>query len=171
VVVAEVGGEISTISRHFRQLAEWGYLEVVEEKRGGRRRGGVERIYRATQRNHLDSEAEAQLPLDVREERSRYAITSLFRRMTEAVDAETFDSRPDRHISGDAVGLDPQAWQEVTDRLDELLVWLPQLEAESAERMKDSGEESIYATVGLTAFPSPTTSMLQALRAEGTAPE
>jgi DNA-binding transcriptional ArsR family regulator len=169
--VNEMGGEISTISRHFRQLADWGYLEVVDEKSGGRRRGGVEHVYRAMQRNQLDSEAEAQLPRDVREERSRYAITSLFRRFTEAVDAGTFDSLPERHLSWDAVSLDRQAWKEVTDRLDALLASLPQLETEAAQRMKESGEDSIYATIGLAAFPSPTGSKLRALRAEEKSPE
>src|ERR1700712_4205579 len=57
--VEEVGGSKSTISRHFRQLAEWGYIEVAEERKGGRR-GGLERIYRSLQRDHLDAEGWAQ---------------------------------------------------------------------------------------------------------------
>jgi DNA-binding transcriptional ArsR family regulator len=169
--VNEVGGEISTISRHFRQLSAWGYLEVVEEKKGGRRRGGVERIYRAIQRSHLDSEAEAMLPLEVREERSRQAIASYLSRVAEAMDAGTFDSESDRHFSWDALSLDRRAWKAITDRLDELLASLPQLQAEAAQRMKESGEESIYATVGLAAFPSPTGSALRALRAKEKSPE
>lgn len=41
------GGEMSTISRHFRKLIDWGYLELVGEMRGGPRRGGIERFYRS----------------------------------------------------------------------------------------------------------------------------
>jgi DNA-binding transcriptional ArsR family regulator len=44
--VREYGGEISNISRHFRNLANWGYLEVAARRSGGPRRGGTERVYR-----------------------------------------------------------------------------------------------------------------------------
>jgi DNA-binding transcriptional ArsR family regulator len=162
--VEEVGGEISTISRHFRQLADWGYVEVVEEKRGGGRRGGVERVYRTTQRDHLGSEAWATLTPAARAVRSHNAIAFYFRRVTEAVDAGTFDAELDRHFSWDAVSLDRKAWKEVTDRLDDFLSWLPELEAESARRMTESGEEPIPTTVGLSAFRSPTESDLKVLR-------
>jgi DNA-binding transcriptional ArsR family regulator len=156
--VEEVGGEISTIARHFRYLAKHGYIEIVDEKSGGRRRGGVEHIYRTTQRDQLDSDAWATLPLEARKEWSRNSIAFFFRRITEAVEADTFDSETDRHFSWDAVSLDRIAWKEVTDRLDELLAWLPELEAESAQRLGSSEEEPIFATVGLSAFRSPTSS-------------
>jgi DNA-binding transcriptional ArsR family regulator len=162
--VEEVGGEISTIARHFRQLAEWNYLEVVDEKSGGRRRGGVEHIYRTTQRDLIDTPAWSTLSLAEREEWSRNAIAFYFRRITEAVEAGTFDAEVERHFSWDAVSLDRQAWKEVGDRLDEVLAWLPELEAEAALRMKDSGEDAILATVGLAAFRSPKESTLKILR-------
>lgn len=169
--VEEVGGEISTISRHFRQLADWNYIEVVDERSGGRRRGGVEHIYRTTQRDLLDTPTWATLPLSAREEWSRNAIAFYFRRITEAVEAGTFDAEVDRHFAWDALSLDRQAWKEVTDKLDEILAWLPELEAEAALRMKDSGEDPITATVGLAAFRSPTESDLKALKSRSQSSE
>jgi hypothetical protein len=162
--VEEFGGEISTISRHFRALAKWGYLEVADEKSGGRRRGGVEHIYRTTQRDHLGAEDWATLPLAVREERTRGTVAFYFRRISEAVDAGTFDAEVTRHLSWDVLNLDRQAWDKLAVRLDEILDWLPDLASESAERMKDSGEEPIPATVGLAAFRSPSPSTLRILR-------
>jgi hypothetical protein len=53
---------------------------------------------------------------------------------------------------------------EIADRLDEVLAWLPELEAQAAVRMKESGEKSIPATVGLASFRSPTESTLKLLR-------
>jgi DNA-binding transcriptional ArsR family regulator len=162
--VAQVGGEISTISRHFRALAKWGYLEVIDEKSGGKRRGGVEHIYRTTQRDHLDSEAWASLPRSAREERTRGTVAFLFRRISEAVESGTFDAEVDRHLSWDALNFDRRAWKELSVRLDEVLDWLPELAAESAQRIRESGEEPIPATVGLAAFRSPTESQLEDLR-------
>jgi DNA-binding transcriptional ArsR family regulator len=170
--VEEVGGEISTISRHFRQLADWNYIEVVDERSGGRRRGGVEHIYRSTQNDLLDSPTWATLPLRVREEWSQNAIAFYFRQITEAVEAGTFDAEVDRHFSWAALSLDRQAWKEVTDRLDEVLAWLPELEAEAASRLNESGKEPIPATVGFTAFRSPTDADLKSLRsAKADSPE
>jgi DNA-binding transcriptional ArsR family regulator len=164
--VEQIGGEISTISRHFRALADWGYIEVIDEKSGGKRRGGVEHIYRTTQRDLLDTEAWSTLSLAARETRTRGTVAFLFRRISEAVDAGTFDAEIDRHLSWDAVNLDRQAWEELGVRLDELLAWLPELAAESAQRMAESGEEPIPSTVGLTAFRSPTKSDRDGLRGE-----
>jgi DNA-binding transcriptional ArsR family regulator len=164
--VDQVGGEISTISRHFRRLAELGYIEIVDEKSGGRRRGGVEHIYRTTQRNQLDSNAWSTLALSAREKWSRNAIAFYLRRITEAMDAGTFDAEVDRHFAWDGVSLDRQAWKQITDRLDEVLAWLPELEAEASQRMKESGEDPIPATIGLAAFRSPTVSDLKDLRSQ-----
>lgn len=91
-----------------------------------------------------------------REECTRGTVAFLLRRITQAVDAGTFDADVDRHLSWDAVNLDRQAWKEVTERLDEVLSWLPELEAEAALRMQEMGEDSVPVTVGLTAFRSPT---------------
>jgi hypothetical protein len=42
----EHGGGLSNVSRHFRRLCGWGWLEVVEVRLGGSRRGGIEHVYR-----------------------------------------------------------------------------------------------------------------------------
>lgn len=162
--VEEVGGEISTISRHFRWLAASGYIEVADEKSGGRRRGGVEHIYRTTQRNRLDTPEWATLSLKDREVWTLNAVGAYLRRIFEGLDTGTFDAEVDRHFSWDALSLDRQAWEQITDRLDEVLDSLPVLEAEAAQRMKDSGEDPIPATVSLAAFRSPTESTLRLRR-------
>ena len=68
--VDEVGGELTGISRCFRQLAEWGYVEIVETKRGGRRRGGVEHVYANVQRAYYDTSAWEILPQYLKEDMS-----------------------------------------------------------------------------------------------------
>jgi DNA-binding transcriptional ArsR family regulator len=164
--VEEVGGEISTISRHFRWLADAGYIEVADEKSGGRRRGGVEHIFRTIRRNRFDTSEWADLPPATREMLSQNALGAFFRRVVEALDAGTFDAEVDRHISWDALSLDRQGWTEISDRLDEVLDWFSVVEAQAAQRMSESGEEAIPATVGLAAFRSPTKSGKTVLRAK-----
>lgn len=153
--VDEVGGELTNISRCFRQLAEWDYIEIVETRRGGRRRGGVEHVYRGIQRAHYDTESWKVLPRLLRDDISGNILASYFARITEALNAGTFDAEVDRHLSWDGIALDRQAWEELGSRLDEILQWLPELEAESNRRIAESEEEPIPTTIGLAAFRSP----------------
>lgn len=163
----EIGGDLANISRYFRQLEKWGFLEIAEERRGGRRRGAVEHVYRATQRFHFDNPAWEGLPDHLRNECSNSVLESYLVRVTEAIEARTFDAEIDRHLSWKAVAFDRQGWTEFNAHLNEtMLEWLPQLEAESAARMAESGEEPIPTTVGLAAFRSPKPSEVKRKRTQ-----
>jgi len=153
--VQEIGGSKSHIARCFRELASWGYVEVFEERRGGRRRGGVELIYRNVKKPHFDTSTWITLPRIVREEMSRAFLKSYFQRITTAVDEESFDAEIDRHFSWRPVTLDRLAWTELSERLDVVLDWLPELEAESIRRSKGNLETLIPSVVGLFSFRSP----------------
>jgi DNA-binding transcriptional ArsR family regulator len=153
--IREYGGEISNISRHFRQLAKWGYLEEVERKSGGSRRGGVEHVYRTTRRSHLDTPSSEGLSGLLRESISETILTDYLKQVREAIEAGTFDADVERHLSWMALDLDDQAFTELAQRLDEVLEWLPQLQAQAAERLTASGEKPIRTTAGLASFRSP----------------
>jgi DNA-binding transcriptional regulator GbsR (MarR family) len=154
--VEEIGGSMSHISRSFRQLAEWDFIEVVEEIRGGRHGGGIERLYRNTQRAYFSTETWKTLPRFLRNEVSKSFVASYLERITEAINAGTFDAEVDRHLSWKTVVLDRIAWTEVATSLDELLEWLPDLERQSTTTRRDSTlEELIPTTVGLASFRSP----------------
>ncbi|MDX6624845.1 MAG: hypothetical protein QOE75_2777 [Solirubrobacterales bacterium] len=161
---AITGGDLGNIARYFRQLEEWDFVEVIETRRGGHRRGGVEHIYRRIQSNLIKTEQWELLPVFLREDISANMLASYFARVNEAIEAGTFDAETDRHLSWDKPTLDRQAWEELSARLDEILDWLPDLARESAERMMESGEEPIPTTVGLAAFRSPTGSELDEAR-------
>jgi DNA-binding transcriptional ArsR family regulator len=151
----QIGGpSLPTIARYFRELKVWGFLEVAEERRGGQRRGAVEKVYRAIQRIHFDTSTWEQLPRYLRSECSHSMMEGLITRITEAVEAETFDAEKDRHLSWKTVRLDRLAWSEYSRHLDEVLEALEPLEMESAARIR-SAEDSLLATVGLLAFRSP----------------
>ena len=152
--IEEVGGSMTHVARCFRELAAWGYLEIVEERKGGRRGGGVERIYRSTVRAYFDTPTWISLPQLVRVEISQFFLDSYFDRIAEAFDAETIDAEIDRHLSWKPIVIDRPAWDSIGESLRELLGSLPELEAESIERTDDL-EQLIPTTVGLASFLSP----------------
>lgn len=152
----EFGGPgLPTISRYFRELKDWGFLEVAEELRGGKRRGAVEKVYRAIQRIHFDTPTWEKLPRYLRSECSNSMMEGLIARITEAVRAETFDAEKDRHLSWKAFQLDRRSWSEYSARLDEVLETISELEVESADRLTRAGDDSLLATIGMLSFRSP----------------
>jgi hypothetical protein len=155
--VENFGGSMTHISRCFRELAKWGFVEVIEERRGGRRGGGVERIYRGTRRPYFDSPTWETLPQMIREEMSQWFLRTYFDRVSEAIKAGTFDADLDRHLSWKPLVVDREAWAEIGARLDEVLEWLPELERESLERLPEF-DQLIPTTVGLASFRSPSKS-------------
>ncbi len=156
--VNKVGGGQRNINRCFQQLAEWDYIEVIDIRTGGRRRGAVEKIYALKQRAHFDSRTWEGLPRFLRDEFSASILHSYFARIAEAIEAGTFDAEVDRHLSWDGIALDRIAWSQLIAAVDEVLSWLLILEEEAAVRMAKSGEEPIQTTVGLAAFRSPKSS-------------
>lgn len=153
--VERFGGDLSHISRCFRQLAKWGFVEVAETQTGGSRRGGIEHIYRSVHRARIDTGAWEELPAALRGQFSGSILESYFARINEAFAAGTFDQEIDRHLSWDDTRLDRTAWEELGEKLDGILDWLPILAVESAQRMTENGEDPIPTTVGLAFFRAP----------------
>jgi DNA-binding transcriptional ArsR family regulator len=153
--VEEFGGNLSSVARYFRELREWNFLEVAEELRGGKRRGAVEKVYRAVQRVYFDTHTWEQLPRYLRSECSGAVLEGLLLRISQAIRTGTFDAEKDRHLSWKALPLERGAWTAYVGQLDDVLSWLSALEVESAARIAVTGESAIPATVGLLAFRSP----------------
>jgi len=151
--VEEAGGDLTEISRYFRQLAKWGYIELIDERPGRRRGAAIEHVYRGIKRAYFDTSTWEGVPRSERDAVSRAAVNSFFARVAEAFEAGTFDEELDRHLSWDNVALDRQAWQQLGRRLDEVLTWLSELENEAVPRL-GGGREEIFTIVGLAAFRS-----------------
>jgi predicted transcriptional regulator len=153
--VEEVGGDPSYIARCFRELAKWRLIEVVEERRGGQHRGGVERIYRNTRRAYFDRETWEALPRFLRNELSNCCLATYAERISEALEADTFDAESDRHLSWKTVVLDREAWLEIVNELDAMVDWIADLERQSVERVDEEAERLIPTTIGLACFRAP----------------
>lgn len=145
----------SKAARHFRYLEKLGCLELVEERTGGQRRGGREKIYRAVARSLFDESAWLLLPDSVQREVTGVIFSSYIERAAEAVAAGTIDARQDRHLTWTGMHYDEQAWSEMIERIDDLFRFSLELRVQAALRMITSGEEPIPVTVALDCFESP----------------
>jgi DNA-binding transcriptional ArsR family regulator len=151
----ECGGEsLSMVSRHFRQLVKYGYLELVEERRGGRRRGAVEHFYRAIQRPLFEETTWTCLPDSVQEDATWETFHTYGERVKQAFAGSTINSREDRHFTWTAFHLDQQAWDEGIRRFDGLFHHMFELAQEAAPRIAE-GAEPIPVTAALAMFESP----------------
>jgi Helix-turn-helix domain len=151
------GGGVSPskAARHFRYLEQLGCLELVEERTGGRRRGGKEKLYRAIQRSLFDESRWAALPESLQGEVTSVTFSSYIERAAEAVAAGTIDRRQDRHLTWTGMHFDEQAWREMIERIDDLFRFSLELRVQAALRMIKSGEEPVPVTVALACFESP----------------
>ncbi len=149
------GGSISRVDRHFKALVEHGWLRLVREETGGRRRGGVEHFYRAAELAVFDLDTWSRLPYSIKVAFSWRTFEQLAERVRAAIAADTFDARPDRHLSWTPVHLDRLGWERVIAALDALFESLFEAQADAKLRIARSGEEPILATVALAGFESP----------------
>lgn len=152
---SEMVGEhdVATIGRCFRQLRDWGYLELLEERPGSNRRGAMEKIYQATPRSTLNLSDWQNLPPKYKDRDSAVLIERLIHKIDEAIIARTMDFDTDRHLSWMSLTLDQQAWEECMVRLQEVATSIDGFKRESAKHSPDS--QLIPATVALLAFRSP----------------
>src|SRR5690349_9893139 len=102
---------LSLASYHFRELEKEGCLEVIESIP---RRGAVEHVYRGMTPRVFFSDGEFEaMPQATRRQLSRISLQGLIARADRAISTETFDARPDRHLTWVPMQLDERGWKEV----------------------------------------------------------
>lgn len=152
----EFGGvSLSDINRRFKNLTEDGWLTKVREETGGMRRGATESFYRATGPAIFDTSNWSRVPDDIRGRYSWRVFEQLAEQVREAMDAGTFDARPDRHQTWMPLVLDTVGWQQAIASIDELFYGLHREQAAAKQRLIESGEQPVITTVYLAAFESP----------------
>src|ERR1700753_2108528 len=106
--------DVSHVVCHVRELAEYGCLTMIEENK---RRGSIEHVYRGIGRAYFSDTDWTLLTYEERVRISRTVVQGLLARADEAMMANTFDAREDRHLSWVAMKLDEQGWKELTTTL------------------------------------------------------
>jgi hypothetical protein len=149
------GGSLSRVARHFKVLFEYDWLELVEEKSGGARRGAVEHFYRATGPGVFDESNWADLPTVLKKMVTWQIFATYAERVKEAMEAGTIDSRDDRHLTWSPALYDEIGWKRILAKTMELYEFIYEEQDNAKVRMAESGEEPIPTIVALSVFETP----------------
>jgi DNA-binding transcriptional ArsR family regulator len=148
----ELGEGLSQVSYHIKVLREFDCIELVKTEP---RRGAVEHFYRATTRASFSDAEWAQLPRSVRPGMSARLLYDIMDDAMGAIGAGTFDARDDRHLSWTPMVLDEEGWQEAVAAQTELLERFFDIQAASAGRLAEAGEEGLSASFSMMGFETP----------------
>jgi DNA-binding transcriptional ArsR family regulator len=148
-----LGEGLSQVSYHVKVLNECECLELVKTEP---RRGAVEHYYRATARAFLADRDWQQIPDAARSGLSVALLQGIVDDAMAALRAGTFEARDDRHMSWTPLVVDEEGWQDLATLLAETLEGVMDIQAKSAGRLGETGEEGTPAAVtmiGYEAFP------------------
>jgi hypothetical protein len=150
---------LSLAAYHFRELEKAGCLEVIESIP---RRGALEHVYRGLSRVYFTDEEFEQLPLADRRRLSRISFQGLIARTARAMQADTFDSRADRHLTWMPFGVDARGWEEMIATMTTCFGEIERIRHEAENRLAASGEEKTTVTFAMLGFESPSPPSLPA---------
>lgn len=148
-IAKELGENVGHVSYHIKVLKDCDCIELVST---APRRGAVEHYYRATSRAFFDVPEWETLPPTVRTGLSASLMETLFNDTSAAMKEKTFDRRDDRHFSWTPMLVDEQGWAEARDELAATLDRVLAIQAASAERLAESGEEATPISVAMLCF-------------------
>ena len=151
-VAQEIGEGLSQVSYHFKVLREFDCVELVKTEP---RRGAVEHFYQATAAPFLtDSDFES-LPASIRRDISVVSMQMVVKDAMEAIEANTFNAREDRHFSRTSLVIDEAGWKDLASLLAGTLDRVLEIQAESSSRLAKGDEKGIHTKVEMLQFESP----------------
>lgn len=134
----ELSVSLGVMSYHVRRLHALGFLELVKRTP---RRGAIEHHYRAKARPHVTDQGWAETPSIVK----RAMVGASLQQITGFINAAAaqggFD-RGDAHLSRTVVALDDQGWRALAAEMARLMERVDELQEESLERVKASGDHA-----------------------------
>jgi AcrR family transcriptional regulator/biotin operon repressor len=150
-IADQIGIPTEAVAHYIDELENVGYAELVEERV---KDGRVERLYGSSLRR-LSGQDWAAMTLAERQRISEQIAHLIRGDWDEAVEAGSFDGRPDRHMSRLAFLVDQQGWHELLEISDEALTASIEVQRKSAERLKQSGEEGVDGRMVQLLFEMP----------------
>ncbi len=145
----ELSEGLSQVSYHVKVLKDCDCIELVKTEP---RRGAVEHYYRATSRAFLSVSEWQQLPASIKPGMSASLLQTIMDDAVDALKAEKFDARDERHLSWTPLIVDEQGWQDLTSALADMLERVFDIQAESTSRLSDSEDDGFTATVAMMGF-------------------
>jgi DNA-binding transcriptional ArsR family regulator len=143
---------LPNVSYHVRALLDLGCIELVDT---AQRRGAIEHYYRAIVRPFFSDSDWKRIPRSGRQTISDTLLRVVWEDVSEAIEAGTFDSRPDRYLTHSPMVVDEQGWSELADVMARALREVQKVESQSARRLKKSEGAGVPTKVVLMQFESP----------------
>ena len=151
--IAEMIDErLPNVSYHVRALLDLGCIELVDT---AQRRGAIEHYYRAVVRPFFSDSDWKRIPRSGRQAISDTLLRVMWEDVSEAIEAGTFDSRPDRYLTHTPMVVDEEGWSELADIMARALREVQKVESQSARRLKKSKESGVPTKVVMMQFESP----------------
>jgi DNA-binding transcriptional ArsR family regulator len=151
-IADELNMEVGNVSYHVKTLRDLGCAELV---RKAQVRGATEHFYRGVTRSFLNDANWARLTPAAKTGVSVAGLKTQNNAALKALEAGTFDSRADRHLSCSPLSVDELGWDELMLLLESTLEGVLEIQAKSATRQAEEGTEQINATVSILGFESP----------------
>lgn len=151
-VAAELDIDLSAASRHLESMRDAGLIEVVGEALN---RGAVEPRYRALVRALWDEDDWEALSEEEQRRLAGWIIEMIESDARAAIEEGTFTARKDAHATRTVSVVDEQGWRELTRIKQEALEGIFAVQAASAERLDESGEEGIPVMSALLCIELP----------------
>lgn len=153
-IAAELDEPLNNVTYHINQLLELGWIELMAKRpvRGGR---VVEHFYKAAANSHI-ADAEWEMLGEKEKLQMDKTIVSLMSKdVSEAILSGSFFARDDNHLTRIPVEVDDLGWEETKEILDRTLEELMAVREAVANRVANSGEETIPTKVEIIHFESP----------------
>jgi hypothetical protein len=151
-LAATLGVDAATMRGQLEKMLEQGLIEVVGKSSS---EGAADPCYRALVRALWSNEEWAVLSIEERRQLSAWLVETVAAGAAEALEAGTFNARDDTHASHTVSVVDECGWQELTRIQNEALEACFAIQAESAERLAESGEDGIRVMSAMLCFEMP----------------
>jgi AcrR family transcriptional regulator len=135
----DLDAPVAAIRRYLEELEEEGFIERVEpEAPEGSEEWRIRSSFRL-----MELEEWARLDPEERREISAEIVHAVEQEIARAIEADTFDRRPDRHLTRIGFTVDEQGWRELGDIQVAAVVASQEVRVKSAKRLKRTGEKGI----------------------------
>lgn len=150
----ELEEELSNVSYHTKQLVEVECAELVSTRPV---RGALEHFYRATERHLIDTEEWEELDPVIAEDLVCEFMQKILDDFVASARGKLIGNDKDFHLTRTPLVLDQEGLKEALEAHERLRLEVLEIEARSAARMVDSGEEgtNTSSSQGCFKMPSP----------------
>jgi predicted transcriptional regulator len=143
-IAKQIGEGVSKVGHHVKELFDSGCIEFVGTEQ---RRGATEHYYRAIERPFISDEEARALPAKTKREFAALILQAIMAEGLASLRAGKMDADDDIWMSWRSLNLDAQGQREVADEQAESYARVAEIEARSAARLVESGEEAGTSTI------------------------